>query len=178
MRPISRSRKFQGNLFRKKYREVLEEKNRLIDTIRHATEYAEDLTRIARHDRDKKHEAYETLNDILLDEFKSLGIKYEQATWDEKKKAVGKPQKRPLKPADIEALHPFHWGFEFDEILNKRGGFDAIITNPPWEIFKPNGKEFFEEHSDVVIKEEHDDPRVREGAGQAAQGSRDSRRVA
>ena len=47
-------------------------------------------------------------------------------------------------------MHPFHWGFEFDEILNKRGGFDAIITNPPWEIFKPNGKEFFEDHSDLV----------------------------
>ena len=64
----------------------------------------------------------------------------------------GKPTKRPLKPADIEALHPFHWGFEFDEILNKRGGFDAIITNPPWEMFKPYGKEFFEEHSDFVTK--------------------------
>jgi len=38
-----------------------------------------------------------------------------------------------LNRADIEALHPFHWGFEFDEILNQHGGFDAIITNPPWE---------------------------------------------
>ena len=49
-------------------------------------------------------------------------------------------------------MHPFHWGFEFDEILNKRGGFDAIITNPPWETFKPNGKEFFEDHSELVSK--------------------------
>ena len=49
-------------------------------------------------------------------------------------------------------MHPFHWGFEFDEILNKRGGFDAIITNPPWEILKPNGKEFFEDHSELVSK--------------------------
>ena len=37
-------RETQGNLFRKSYGQVLEEKNRLIDTFRHATEYAEDLT--------------------------------------------------------------------------------------------------------------------------------------
>ena len=144
------ARKFQGSLFRRKYREVLEEKNRLIDNFRHATEYAEDLTVLRDAIDTKKREAYETLNDILLDEFNSLGIKYEQATWDEAGNAVGRPKKRPLKPDDIEDQHPFHWGFEFDEILNNRGGFDAIITNPPWEIFKPNSKEFFLDHSDLV----------------------------
>jgi len=145
-------RESQGNLFRKSYEQVLEEKNRLIDTFRHATEYAEDLTAIRDTIAAKKLEAYETLNDILLDEFKSLGIKFEQATWDEKTNDAGKPQKRSLKPSDIEALQPFHWGFEFDEILNKRGGFDAIITNPPWETFKPYAKEFFEEHSEAISK--------------------------
>ncbi|MDZ7622251.1 MAG: hypothetical protein U5O69_07715 [Candidatus Competibacteraceae bacterium] len=54
--------------------------------------------------------------------------------------------------ADIEALRPFHWGFEFDEILHQRGGFDAIITNPPWEIFKPQAKEFFQDYSELVTK--------------------------
>jgi len=32
------------------------------------------------------------------------------------------------------------------------GGFDGIITNPPWEIFKPNSKEFFEQYSGLVSK--------------------------
>jgi hypothetical protein len=100
----------------------------------------------------RKREAYDTLNDILLDEFRTLGIKYEKATWDAKKRAIGKPDKRPLTPADIEALHPFHWGFEFDEILNKRGGFDAIITNPPWEVFQISEKEFFAKYSSIVSK--------------------------
>ncbi|MEG4250697.1 Eco57I restriction-modification methylase domain-containing protein [Microcoleus sp. Pol10D4] len=58
--------------------------------------------------------------------------------------------------ADIEALKPFHWGYEFDEILHQRGGFDAIITNPPWEIFKPDAKEFFAEHSNLVTKKKMD----------------------
>jgi hypothetical protein len=145
-------RNAQGNLFRKNYKQILADKNRLIDVFRHATEYADDLTATRDAIDEKKQEAYETLNDILLDEFQALGIKYEEATWDAAKSKEGKPKKRPLKPADIEALHPFHWGFEFDVILNRRGGFDAIITNPPWETLKPYGKEFFAEHSETVTK--------------------------
>lgn len=134
------------------YRQALAEKNRLIETYRHASVYAEDL----RHLRDdidaKKQSAKEFLDRLLLDEFQTLGIKYEEATWDEKKHKEGKSRKRPLSEADITALKPFHWGFEFDEILNKKGGFDAILTNPPWEIFKPNSKEFFQDYSDLVTK--------------------------
>ncbi len=89
---------------------------------------------------------------MLLADFSELGIKFEQTTWDDQKGKDGKPIKRLLTLADIEALHPFHWGFEFDVILNERGGFDAVITNPPWEIFKPQAKEFFAEHSDLVSK--------------------------
>jgi type I restriction-modification system DNA methylase subunit len=145
-------RNSQENLFRQNYRQVLEEKNRLIDTYRHAATYAEDLTALRDAIDTKKQQAIATLDDILLDEFKHLGIKFEQATWDDKKNDLGKVSKRPLKPKNIERLRPFHWGFEFDEILNKRGGFDAIITNPPWEILKPNGKEFFEGYSDLISK--------------------------
>ena len=36
--------------------------------------------------------------------------------------------------------------------MNRRGGFDAIITNPPWDKFKPVAKEFFEKHSALVSK--------------------------
>jgi len=142
----------QGNLFQKSYRQMVNEKRRQLETYRHTTQFTEDL-QVLRDEIEKgRHEAYRSLNDLLLNEFARLGIKYEQATWDAKENAEGKPLKRAVRLEDVEALHPFHWGYEFDEVMNTRGGFDGIITNPPWEIFKPNAKEFFEEYSDLVTK--------------------------
>ncbi|HBA84215.1 MAG TPA: ATP-binding protein [Verrucomicrobia bacterium] len=141
-----------ADFFRKSYRQILEEKNDAIGLYRVAQGCGTDMQELRDGIQAKKMEAIGTLNEILASEFTRLGIKYEQATWDEKKKDEGRPVKRALKISDIEALKPFHWGYEFDEILNRRGGFDAIITNPPWEIFKPNAKEFFEDFSDLVSK--------------------------
>jgi hypothetical protein len=135
-----------------KFSRLLEEKNRLIDIYRHAAGYTDDLRSMRDTIEQKKSEAIGTLNKLLLEEFTALGIKYEEATWDTVKNKEGKPKKRALTLKDIGSLHPFHWGYEFDEILNKRGGFDAIITNPPWEIFKPNAKEFLQNHSELVTK--------------------------
>ncbi len=140
------------NLFRKSYQEILDEKNRQIESFRHATTYAEDLTSLRDGIAVIKQNAQKTLNEILKSEFDNLGIKFEQAIWDQVKNKEGKPVKRAVTVEDIEKLQPFHWGFEFDEIINAKGGFDAIITNPPWDIFKPNGKEFFESYSDAVSK--------------------------
>jgi len=147
------SRHKQGNLFQKSYRDLLEEKNRLIETYRHAASYSDDLRALRDDIRKMQQDAEATLDEILLKEFSGLGIKYEQPTWDPKKGELGKPSKRQLKPADIRALRPFHWGYVFDGILNgQRRGFDVIVTNPPWEAFKPYAKEFFEQHSDLVSK--------------------------
>ena len=140
----------QLNLFHKTYRQVVEEKNRLISIYRHATTYSQNLQSLRDEIAEKKASAIENINKILLEDFKQLKIKFEQS------QVSGKPIKRTLSIADIEALKPFHWGYEFDEILHQRGGFDAIITNPPWEIFKPNAREFFVQHNELAKKSKMD----------------------
>lgn len=129
------------------YRQMVEEKERLVQSYRLASTLTDDVEKLRADIEDHRRRAQSTLNQILLDEFGALGIKYEQATWDSQKNKEGKPQKRALKLADITALQPFHWGYEFDQVMNTHGGFDAIITNPPWEIWKPIDKEFAKEYA-------------------------------
>jgi len=149
----------QGNLFYKPYRELVAERNRLVRAYRNAAGYTRDLAALRDAIQAHREQAIAALNEMLLDEFTALGIQFEQATWDEQKGQPGRPRKRAARLSDIEALRPFHWGYEFDEVMapasggsGERAGFDAIITNPPWEIFKPQAKEFFAEYSDLVAK--------------------------
>jgi len=79
---------------------------------------------------------------ILLDEF-SISASSMNRHVDDKKDAEGKSVKRAVRLGDIEALKPFHWGFEFDEIVNQKGGFDAIITNPRGKSFRPMRRSSF-----------------------------------
>ena len=145
----------QDDLFKLPFRKLLEEKNRQLDLYRHSAGFfgqAADLRSIRDGIDAEMKSANGILNELLRDQFEALGVKYEQATWDAAKQALGKPIKRRIERGDIDAETPLHWGYVFDEIMQKRGGFDIVLTNPPWEVFKPQAKEFFAEHSDLVTK--------------------------
>lgn len=149
---VNEQRLSQLNLFQKSYQKVVEEKNQRIQQYRDASTYSRDLRGLRDGIQALRDEATANLNELLLDDFTKLGIKYEQATWNSAKATDGKAEKRALTITDIEQLHPFHWAYEFDRVMNERGGFDIIITNPPWEILKPQAKEFFNLHSKLISK--------------------------
>jgi len=141
------------------YQKILEDKNYHIDLYKKHAFLPGDRDELPQETRllqlrdhiDKlNQDSQAKLNQLLFDEFSiKLGIKYEEA------QLTGKPQKRVLTIVDINTLEPFHWGYHFDKVF-ARGGFDAIIANPPWEIFKPQAKEFFAHHSDLVTKNKMD----------------------
>lgn len=144
-----------GDMFRKSFRELVEEKNRKLDTYRHAADTVGRDTdlRALRDDIDSAmREASGVLNELVHDQFAGLNIKYEEATWDAAANDLGKPKKRAVKREDIDVQTPFHWGYVFDDILQRRGGFDVILANPPWEGFKPQAKEFFAPFSEKISK--------------------------
>jgi len=132
------------------YNQLLTEKNRLIDAYRNLSSPDFDLQALRDSIDAHKREAYSTLDTLLLYDFQELSIRYEQA------QLTGKAKRRALTSDDIQDLQPFHWGYEFDRVMGEQDGFDVILTNPPWEIFKPNAKEFFAEFSDVVAKKKMD----------------------
>jgi len=144
-----------GDMFRKSFRELVDEKNRKLDTYRHAADTVGRDTdlRVLRDDIDAAmREANSVLNELVHDQFAGLNIKYEEATWDAAAHDLGKPKKRAMKREDIDAQTPFHWGYVFDDIVQRRGGFDVILANPPWEGFKPQAKEFFAPYSEKISK--------------------------
>ncbi|MFO1482385.1 MAG: hypothetical protein U1F71_03380 [Verrucomicrobiaceae bacterium] len=65
----------------------------------------------------------------------------------------GQPTEEALAIVEeLQRIHRFfHWELEFPDVFGSGtreapGGFHALLGNPPWEIQKPNSKEFFSNH--------------------------------
>ncbi|MDB9317325.1 Eco57I restriction-modification methylase domain-containing protein [Nodularia spumigena] len=159
----------QGNLLQalaaSDYQKVLDDKNESIQSYKkngwitgvqilpggeEGTDQNTRLLNLRTHIEKINQESQGKLNVLLLDEFSQrLGIKYEEV------QLTGKPKKRLLNVDDVANLKPFHWGYHFDKVLNN-GGFDAIITNPPWEVFQTDEKEFFQKYDNLIKKKKLD----------------------
>ncbi len=142
------------------YQAILAEKNRSIELYKeHAFRLGEvegtpqenRLQMLRNHIEDVNRESVQKLNQILLDEFSGkLSIKYESA------QLTGKAKKRLLTLSDMQSLKPFHWGYHFDKLITEKGGFDVIITNPPWEVFQTDEKKFFQQYDSLIQKNKLD----------------------
>ncbi len=81
---------------------------------------------------------------LLLREFsQKLGIRYRQPRHQ--------PPKRLLTPEDMADLHPVHWGYHFQEIIEDQGGFDVVVTLPPWGTLSPTVTGFCQAY-DLLLK--------------------------
>jgi hypothetical protein len=60
-------------------------------------------------------------------------------TWRTQK--WGKPVDEGIRLASEYAF--FHWELEFPEVFQDAGGFDLVLTNPPWDVVNPEDDNFF-----------------------------------
>lgn len=117
------------------------------------------LHRLPMHESEKRAEVYrnEVLNNPLYHDLKARmdlwcalwfwpGERIEQAPLP---LDFVRPDEAALTIAAEVARQQrfFHWELEFPDVFTAtQDGFDALLGNPPWEIQKPNSKEFFSNH--------------------------------
>ncbi|WP_346290637.1 hypothetical protein [Sphaerothrix gracilis] len=148
----------QGNLLQplaaESYRTILAEKNISLEHHRSQTTFMAEMGSLphyvqAEFLRDRidqlNQQAQAKLNQLLLSDFsQKYGIQYRTSSTEN--------PKRLLQEADIEALNPVHWGFQFQPILAGQGGFAVILTHPPWGLVGPTPAEFCREYADLLAQ--------------------------
>ena len=168
MKRRSRLAKFQGNLFRKKYREVLEEKNRLIDNYRHATDYAEDLT--ALRDDDRYQEARGLRNSQRHPARRVQGPRHQVRAGHlgREEERGGEAREAAAKPSRHRGPPPVSLGIRVrrdpQQTRRLRRDHDQSAVGD----LQAQRQRVLRRSLRRRIQEEYDDSRVREGAGEAA----------
>jgi type I restriction-modification system DNA methylase subunit len=78
-----------------------------------------------------------------------------------------------ITPEQIRAIEPFNWVLEFAEVYAK-GGFDAVVGNPPWDVLRTNRDDYFSRFDQLFrsrmpqdknkkMEELLEDPEIEEG---------------
>jgi len=137
----------------------LKERERLMNLIIQRQDN-EDTTPII----DPSHESYEALKAQTDDLTKRLDevMNNPQAADDATPPPAPPHSNREgnkVKPhfSDLERVRPFHWGAEFPEVFYKADGtlkdnpgFTIVFGNPPWEILKPDLREFYAQFDELI----------------------------
>lgn len=153
----------QGNLLQplaaQDYRAALTERRLSLERYRGQSELLAELAHLpasAQSDflrqrlADIHQQVQPKLNLLLLREFsQKLGIRYRQPRQQ--------PPKRLLTPADMADLRPVHWGYHFQEIIEDQGGFDVMVTLPPWGTLSPTVTGFCQAY-DLLLKSQEITP--------------------
>ncbi len=131
------------------YTQIKERYNQLIKKYKTKSLSFEKLKSL----KNKVNEFLETesskLNEVLANKCKAKDLKYTEIIDIQSKKKITK--KRAVSADDFQDLQPFHWDLAFNEIID-RGGFDVIITNPPWDKVENEDKEFFYKYDSSINK--------------------------
>ena len=131
----------QGDLFQQRsLGDVLTEYNSLVDRYKHEVMSYSDLKNLKKKIKKFMEREEKTLNSLILKECQEKKIKYE----------VGK-EKCALSMKEIEKFEPFHWDVWFGDVVES-GGFDIILTNPPWDKVKLEDAEFLREYDQSIKK--------------------------
>ena len=146
----------QGNLLQPlaadSYQTILSEKTLLLEHFKFRNQMLAKASIVPRYARDAllreemltlDEKAQNKLDTLLLNYMsQQLGIQYKESRLE------GKPQRRSLIATDITALHPYHWGYHFNQIIRK-GGFDIVVCRPPQQALKPTVEEFVYQYSEL-----------------------------
>lgn len=156
--PSQLSPPLQGNLLQplmaETYRSILTERQVRLEEYRRQTRLLAETSQVPDYvQADFLRDRIESLNqaachklDHLLwsESSQQLGIRVRQPGTN------GRQQRRLLALADVAAVHPYHWGFHFDRLLQNQGGFDLIISHLPSGPMQPSLEGFIEAHGDVL----------------------------
>ncbi|MCZ0932099.1 MAG: ATP-binding protein, partial [Oligoflexia bacterium] len=137
------------------YQQIKEKYNKLIGQYKNKVLSFEKLKELKHKILHFLDENNSKLNLILVDKCNKEGLKYPEIINSQgEKKNI---RKRTVLPKDFYPkmdsinLKPFHWDFSFNSII-KRGGFDILITNPPWDKINLDEKEFFAKYDPNIDK--------------------------
>lgn len=123
------------------YSQKMEKYNKLVLKYKHNKMSFNDMRELRKKISEFSQENEDAFSEVIKKKCNSEGLKHKDLDGRE----------RSIFLEDIKSLTPFHWDFSFNKDI-KRGGFDIILTNPPWDKVKIEDKEFFKKYDNSISK--------------------------